>query len=119
MALKELFITKITKNCPADGDFVPRLPSVTRLSFVSLLNTSPKLNIGTFFAFALFLNLTPSLLNKILVKCQQATASDLPFYDIIAPQKVPLLKISDDIIACGLRFGAPPIKNPDYAYAHI
>ena len=116
MALKELFITK---NCPADGDFVPRLPSVTRLSYISLLNTSPKLNIFTLLHLHFFLNLTPSLLNKILVKCQQATASDLPFYDIFAPQKVPLLKISDDIIACGLKFGAPPIKNPDYAYAHI
>ena len=42
-------------------------------------------------------------------------ASDLPFYDIFAPQKVPFLKISDDVIACDLWF-SPPIKNPGYAY---
>ena len=48
--------------------------------------------------------------------CQEAMASDLPFYDIFAPQKVPFFKISDDVIACDLWFG-PPIKNPGYAYA--
>ena len=46
----------------------------------------------------------------------KTTASDLLFYDIFAPQKVPFLKISDDVIACDLRFGPPPIKNPGYAY---
>ena len=46
---------------------------------------------------------------KILVKCQnQASASDLPLYDIFAPQKVPLSKISDDVIACDLWFAPPP-----------
>ena len=54
---------------------------------------------------------------KILVKCHQATASGLPLCDIFAPQKVPFLKISDDVIACDLWFGPPPIKNPGYAYA--
>ena len=43
----------------------------------------------------------------------QAKASDFPIYNIFVPQKVPLSKISDDVIACGL--GAP-IKNPGYAY---
>ena len=46
----------------------------------------------------------------------QATATDLPLYDIFVPQKVRLLKISDDVIACDFRFG-PPIKNFGYAYA--
>ena len=32
-------------------------------------------------------------------------ALDLPFYDIFAPQNVPLLKISDDGMACNLLFG--------------
>ena len=51
-----------------------------------------------------------------MVKCQHATASDLPFYDIFAPQKLPFSKISD-VIACNLWFGPPfPIKNPGYAY---
>ena len=44
-------------------------------------------------------------------------ASNLPFYDIFVPQKVPLSKISDDVIACDFWFGPPPIKNPGYAYA--
>ena len=48
--------------------------------------------------------------------CHQATASDLPFYDIFAPQKVPVSKISDDVIACDLCLGPPPIKNPGYTY---
>ena len=59
---------------------------------------------------------SPSPFAKILVKCQQTTASYLPFYDIFAPQKHPILKISDDVIACDLWFGPPPIKNPGYAY---
>ena len=37
-----------------------------------------------------------------MVKCQQATASDLPFYDMFAHQRVSLLKISDDVIDCVL-----------------
>ena len=43
-------------------------------------------------------------------------ALDLLFYDIFAPQKVPLLKISNDVNACNLWFGPPPIKNPGYTY---
>ena len=35
-------------------------------------------------------------------------ASDLPFYNISAPQKVPILKIYDDVIARDLLFGATP-----------
>ena len=46
-----------------------------------------------------------------MVKCRRATASDLPLYDIFAPQKVPLLKISDDVIGCDLWFGPPPQSN--------
>ena len=34
----------------------------------------------------------------------QATASNLPFYDIFTQQKVPLSKVSDDVIACDLWF---------------
>ena len=46
----------------------------------------------------------------MLAKCHQATASDLPFYDIFAPQKVTFSKISDDVIACDLWFGPPQSK---------
>ena len=45
-------------------------------------------------------------------------ASDLPFYDILARQKVHVLKISDDVIECDLWFGPSPIKNPGYAYGY-
>ena len=48
---------------------------------------------------------------------KQATASDHIIYDIFVPQKVPLSKISDDVIACRFWFGPPPFKNPGYAYA--
>ena len=48
----------------------------------------------------------------------QALASDLPFYDIVVPQKVPLSKTSDDVFACNLWFGSPLIKNPGYAFVH-
>ena len=51
-----------------------------------------------------------------MAKCHQATASDLPFYDIFAPQKITFSKISDDVIAFDVWFGSPPIKNPGYAY---
>ena len=45
-------------------------------------------------------------------------ASDLVSYDTFAQQKVPILKFSDDVIACDLLFGpSPPIKNSGYAYA--
>ena len=37
-------------------------------------------------------------------------ASDLPFYDIFAPQKITFSKISDDVIACDLWFGPPQSK---------
>ena len=41
----------------------------------------------------------------------QATASDLPLiYHTFVPQKVPLTKISHDVIACDLWFGPPQSK---------
>ena len=45
-------------------------------------------------------------------------ALDLPFHDILAPQKVPLLKIFDHVIAWYLWFATPQIKNPSYAYGY-
>ena len=38
-------------------------------------------------------------------------ASDLPFCNIFAPQKVPLSKIFDDVIACDLLFTPPNQKS--------
>ena len=66
------------------------------------------------------INLAPLPLAKILVICQrQATALYLPFYNIFVPEKVPLLKIFDDVIACNLWFApSPPIKNFGQAYGY-
>ena len=38
----------------------------------------------------------------------QPTASDLPIYNLFVSQKVPLWKISDDVIACNLWFWPRP-----------
>ena len=46
---------------------------------------------------------------------EQATASDLPFYDILAPQKVTLSKIFETSLHVIRGLGALPIKNPRYA----
>ena len=66
------------------------------------------------FSFVTF-GLSPIPLENFQVP-NQATASNLPFCDIFVPQKVLLLKISDDVIACDFWFGPSPIKNPGYAY---
>ena len=98
-----VFSKKLTKNCPTAGGFAPRPTSVIRLRYTSFLNTSsPKLDICTFQLLHKALSLC-----KILVKCQPAAISNLPFYDILVPQTVSLLKIFDDVIACDLCFGPP------------
>ena len=59
---------------------------------------------------------TSSLARSVM--SPQVKASDLPFYDIFVPQKIPLSKISDDFNTCDFWFALPPpIKNPGYAYA--
>ena len=35
----------------------------------------------------------------------------------LCPHKNSSFEVSDDILACNLWFGPPPIKNPNYAYA--
>ena len=109
------FSKKLTKNCPTTEGFAPRPPkplaaggsaprhsSVIRLRYTSFLNTSPKLDICTFQLLLKALSLC-----KILIKCQPATISNLPSYDIFVPQTVSLLKVFDDVIACDLWFGPP------------
>ena len=90
----------------------PQTPVSDTFEYTSLLNTSSKLDFYTFqqLVFALSLYQNPG---KV---CHQATASDLPFYDIFAPQKITFSQISDDVIACDLWFGPLPINNPGYAY---
>ena len=72
---------------------------------LSTLAYSTHLLSWTFALFNYYFSL--SSFTKILVKSQQATASDLPFYDIFALLEVPFLKIFDDVIACDLWFGLP------------
>ena len=54
-----------------------------------------------------------------LTVVNHTTATGHPFYDIFVPQKVPVSKISDDVIACDLRFPPPQTKNPGHAYALV
>ena len=121
---KSFFFQKITKNCPTPWGFVskrpkppaaggpaPRLPSVILLSYTSFLNMLTKLDT----CLCTFQLLVEALsFCKIRDKCQQATISDLPSYDIFVPQKLSLLKIFDDVILCDLWFRSPKIKNPGY-----
>ena len=84
---------------------LPHTPVSDTFEYTSLLNTSSKLDFYTFQQLVFALSFT-----KILAKCHQATASDLPLYDIFAPQKITFSKISDDVIACDLWFGPPQSK---------
>ena len=70
------------KNCPASDGFAPISPFVIRLSYTSLLNTSPNWDISP------------------LTLVNHTTATVHPFHDIFVPQK--LSKMSDDVIACDL-----------------
>ena len=74
-----------------------------RLSYTSLLNTFPKLDIRI---ISFWLKFSPY--SKILVPLNtEAMASDLPSYDIFVTQKVPLSKTFDDVIAGDFWFVAP------------
>ena len=65
MALKKLFFKKIPKNHPAAGGFVPRSPSVIRLSKLVYFYTSPNLDI---FIFNFWFK--PFPFRKLSFKCQ-------------------------------------------------
>ena len=89
----------------------PRPPPVMSLSNTNLLKTSPNLHL-CFFVF----DLSPLPIAKSWLRAStQATASDFPIYNIFVPQKVPLSKISEDVITCDLV--PPPTKHPGYIYA--
>ena len=96
MALNSFFFQKNLQK------IAPRPPSVLRLRYTTFLNPSLKLNICTFQLLLKALSYC-----KILLNWQPATISVLPSYDIFVPQKVPFLKIFDDVIACDLWFGSP------------
>ena len=102
--LNSFFFSKNLQKSPSGWGLCPQTPVCDTFEYTSLLNTSSKLDFYT------FQQLVFALSTKILAKCHQATASDLPFYDIFAPQKISFSKISDDVIACNLWFGPPQSK---------
>ena len=107
MALKQLFLFKKNyKKSPSGWGLRPQtsVNNTFELQYTSLLNTSANFYILT-------IGLSPPPLNGFLLTCQhQATAFDLPFYDIVASTKNSFFEISDDVIACNLRFGPPQSK---------
>ena len=113
MIIKIAFFQKLRKIAQRTGGSAPQtlFCDTFELQYTSLLKHVSQ--------FKHFRNLTIGLklsLNEFLVTCQhQATASDLPFYDIFAPRKIPFSKflMASLHVICGL--GPPPIKNSGYA----
>ena len=79
MALKDQFFSKIYKKLPSGWELRPTPPSVIRLSYTRLLTMSPNLDILT---FKHLLQTLPLQKNPSCVP-NQATASDLPFCEIV------------------------------------
>ena len=96
-----VFSKKLIKNRPTAGGFAPKPPSVLRLRYTTFLNTSPKLDICT---FQRLLKALP-LQNPAWMPIGNDFRYSIQWY--LCPTKVPLLKIFDDVIACGLWFGLP------------
>ena len=119
MALKQLFFQKNCKKSRSGWGLRPQTPIASggwglrpqtpvnntfELQYTSLLNTSANFYILT-------LGFSPPPLNEFLLTCQhQATAFDLPSCDIFASAKNSSFEVSDDVIACDLRFGPPQSK---------
>ena len=106
--IKTAFFQKIPKNCPAIGGFASRPPFGIRLSYTTLLDVPPR--VWHFSHFTLGLSSLPVAKFWLNVK-RKTSASDLPVYEIFVPQKVPLLKISDVVIAYDLWFESPNQKS--------
>ena len=94
------FFSKNYKKSPSGWGLRPQTPSMIRLRHTNLLITLPNLH---------FLGgLSPLPKSKSwLCANTQATTCDLQICSIFFPKKVPLSKISDDVIACDLWFGTP------------
>ena len=72
------------------------------------------------FQFLTFGSSPLSFSSKILVKCQtQAKASDLPFYNIFVPQKIPLSKIWLRHCMRFMVWPLSPNQNPGYAFERL
>ena len=107
------FSKKIAKNRPETGGFVPRSPSVIRLSKLVYLRKSPNLDIFIFnFCFK------PSPFRKLSVTCQTRPRL-LIFHSTIFLSHKKFLFRNFLMTSLHVIFGLPlpPIKNPGYAYA--
>ena len=81
---------------PAAGGSASRAPSAIRLSYINSLT-----HVSRFKHF-----------HYLILVYTQITSSGLPFFKTFVPQKVPISKISDDVIAFNLWFGpSPQSKN--------
>ena len=102
MVLKLLYFQKMTKNRPGAG----LRPQILVSDTFDLQCTSLLKQVSQFRHFHISnIVLSPPLLNECLVTCQnQATAFDLPFYDIFAFQKIPFSKflMTSLHVICGL-----------------
>ena len=111
--IKIAFFFLITKNRPATGGYVPRSPSVIRLSKLVYLHKSPNLDI-----FICNFWFKPSLFRKLSVKCQTRPQL-LIFHSTISLSHKSSSFKNFWWLHCMwfLVWAPPPIKNPGYAYA--
>ena len=90
------FSKKSCKKSHSGWKIRPQTPIYDTFKFSSLLNTSPNLH---FF----WEGLSPFPAAKSWLRTT-------PGHKIFVPQKVPLLKIFDDVVACDVWFGSPQSK---------
>ena len=110
MVLKLLFFPKNNEKSSSGWGLRPKTPVCDKfeLQYTSLLK-----HVSQFTHFRILTRLLVSALslNEFLVTCQhQATTSGLPFYNIFAPPKIPLLKFLMTLlhVICGL---VPPPQS--------
>ena len=90
---------KLHSGWELSSQTTPRPPSVMGLSYTIVYSAHIPI-----YTFALFIfGLSPLPIAKSWLRANtQATAFDLPIYNIFVPLKVPLSKISEDVITCDL-----------------
>ena len=104
----------MTKNRPVTGGYVPRSPSVIRLSKLVYLHKSPNLDI---FIYNFWFK--PYPFRKLSVKCQTRPRL-LIFHSTISLSHKKFLFQKFLMTSLHVIFGLappPPIKNPGYTYA--
>ena len=101
--IKIAIFSENLQKLPSGWGLCPQTPVCDTLECTRLLNTSRKLDICTFYVFS------PSPFTKVLVKCQQVTASDLPFYKTLPHKNFLFWKIlmTSMQVSCGL----PPLQS--------